>query len=76
MKPLVEQARNRLGSLPEGGKSCMAILAVFRQDYDIANVKTISSIASICFPGDLTRHITDFLGKTKIKLQVIRSQFW
>lgn len=74
MRLLVEQARDRLGSLPEGRKYCLAIPAVLGGNYDIANVRTISLIELISVSGDLARQLQDLPDGTKIRLKARHSQ--
>ena len=71
MGPLVEQARETCGPLPEGRKYCLKIPAVLGGAYSRDNIGTISLLELIDVSGDIAQQIKDLPDGAKVRLRVV-----
>jgi hypothetical protein len=70
MKPLVEQARSKLGVPASDRCFCLKIPAVLGGAYAIDNVGTITRVELIAFSGDIAKQIDGLPDGARIKLTV------
>jgi hypothetical protein len=72
MSRLVEQARGKLGPLPEGRCYCLKVPAVIGGAYEVTNMGTISLVELISFSGDMAKQIKDVPDGSQIEIKVAR----
>ncbi len=70
MHPLVEQAREKYGPLPEGRKYCLKIPAILGGEYGGNNLATISLAELIRASGHIAQQIKDLPAGAKVQLRV------
>lgn len=70
MRPLVEQAREKCGPLPEGRKYCLKIPGALGGEYGGDNLATITLVELIRASGHLAQQIKDLPDGAKVRLQV------
>lgn len=70
MRPLVEQAREKCGPLPEGRKYCLKIPGALGGEYGGDNLATISFDELIRASGHLAQQTKDFPEGAKVRLRV------
>ena len=66
MKSLVDEARSRVGTLPEGHRYCFKILPVIGGEYGGENLGTISLSGLLAFCGEFGEQIKDLPDGAKI----------
>ena len=71
MEALVEQAREKLGELPEGTKYCLVIPSVLGGEYAISNIKTVPLVELVRFSGEVAKQIHDLPDGAEIQLRVV-----
>ncbi|MFL5240785.1 MAG: T6SS immunity protein Tdi1 domain-containing protein [Gemmataceae bacterium] len=72
MSRLVEQAREKLGPLPEGRCYCLKVPAVIGGAYEVTNMGTISLVELTSFAGDMAKQIKDLPDGSKIEIKIAR----
>ena len=70
MKPLVEQAKEALGPLPEGCKYCLTMPGPLGGEYAISNIKIVPLAELIGLSGDIAEQIKDLPEGAQIQLKV------
>jgi hypothetical protein len=71
MENLVNEARERLGSLNEGRKYCLKIPGILGGEYGGDNLATISFNELISFSGDLAKQIKDLPNGAQIQFKFV-----
>ena len=71
MQVLVDQAKERLGLLPEGRKYCLVTPSPLGGEYSISNIKTAPLLEMVRFSGDIAHQIKDLPDGAQIKLKVV-----
>jgi hypothetical protein len=71
MENLVNEARERLGSLNEGRKYCLKIPGILGGEYGGDNLATISFNELISFSGDLANQIKDLPNGAQIQFKFV-----
>ena len=70
MTRLVTQAKEALGSLPNGRKYYLVIPGVLGGAYDASNIKTLPLIELIRLSGDIAKQIADIPDGAKVEFKV------
>ena len=71
MTALVKQAKEKLGTLPQGRKYHLAIPGILNGAYNAENIRTISQFEQIRFSGDIGKQIKKLPDGAKIQLKVV-----
>ena len=71
MEKLVNEARGKLGTLPEGHKYCLKIPGVVGGEYGGDNLGTVPFKELIAFSGDLANQIKDLPDGAEIKFNIL-----
>ena len=71
MKNLVDQAKEKLGSLDEGYKYNLVISGVLGGAYDISNIAKLPLVELIRLSGDTALQIKDLPDGTDVELKVV-----